>query len=185
MALQVALLLECGVDARRERGKDAQLDERADEVHAKALEHDVDEDLPDGHDDERIRPAPGVAAVALDEGPAKEDERDRGHERQHGSDAGHGGGEREVAADEDLFLAEYQAIDHDTKVRAHERQGHDAVERAEGAVDADHERDGPALLGGGIGGVEVVARQVVVGVVVRVGAGMGVCRGAARCLDTF
>ena len=163
MALELALLAQCRVDGGGQGDEDAQLDHGADEVDADALEHDVDEDLADGHDDERVRPAPGVAPVVLEERPAEEDEGDRGDEGEDGADRRHGHGQGEVAADQDGFLADGEAVDHDAEIGAHEGERDDAVEGAESAVDADDQRDGAELVCRGRGEVQIVARQVVVG----------------------
>lgn len=177
VALELAFLAQGRVDARREAGEDAELDGRADEVHADALEHDVDEYLPHGHDDERVCPAPGVSTVALDERPAKDDERDGRDECENRANGRHGEGEREVGADEHALLPHGEAVQDDAEVRPHERQCDDAVERAERSVHADDERDGLALLGGEVVGIEVVPGQVVVGI----RGGRAACWVAHRC----
>ena len=97
-------------------------------MHADALEHDVDEDLPHGHDDERVCPASGVAAVAFEKRPAKDDERDGGDEGQHRSDGRHGEGEREVGANQRAFLSNGESVQDDSEVRAISGSAMNAVE---------------------------------------------------------
>lgn len=161
-ALKVALLLQGGVDGGGQRGEDADLDERAYKVKPDALQHDIDEQLAHGEDDQRVGPARSVAAVAADEGPPEQDEGHRRDEAQDGADGGDGGGERDVAADERLGGVGCQPVGGDAEVGTHERKLDDAVERAQAAVHLHEQADGPALFGGDGARVQVVAGQVVV-----------------------
>ena len=80
-----------------------ELDGRANKVQSEALKHHVDDDLRDVQQDECVRPAGRIAAIALKQGPAEDDGSDCRDERDDEADRVDGHGEGEVGADDGGF----------------------------------------------------------------------------------
>ena len=156
-ALQLALLVQRGVDGCRKCNEDAELDCGAQQERPDALEHHIDQELDDGKRDEDIGQAGGVAALVFDEVQAKDNQDDGTCRREHDA------GDDESNRDQHIIAELFGSVAVDERGDGLPHKGADRRERAHAGQDAqdgvhlNDERDPLDLCGAGDAGVEFVS----------------------------